>query len=670
MTSRVLLLALVVALCAPSTGAAQVSAGAVQALENEGVRDIVVRRAAGLTAAERADVRQDADVDLVRRSTLPGTEVVRAAPGELTEAVAALNRDGDVVYAEPVMPQTAASTDTFWSAQWALENTAQWLPAAGGGYYSGGTADADMDVPEAWTRSTGAGITVGIVDTGVLRTHPDLAGRLAVNPGEDGAGRRSNGVDDDGNGYVDDWQGWDFVSAYPSLGIAEGDATAGQDNDAQDNDGHGTHVAGIVAAERDNGQGIAGVAPDARIMPLRALGVGPDGGGLGSSLHVAEAFDYAGEIGLKIVNASLGGNSLSQAQLDAIQAHPETLYVIAAGNDGADNDVTPHGPCTLPAANILCVGATDMHDARSSFSNVGTTTVDVSAPGSLIVATYLSDGYEYLSGTSMATPNAAGVVALLLSAAPATSALDLKQTILDTADGKVALSAASLSGARVNASRAVNAVVPGDSDHDGRADDADNCPGVANPLQADLDGDDTGDACDDDRDGDGYRNGSDAFPDDPSQRSDVDRDGIGDARDTCPKAWNPSQADSDRDGEGDACEPSVPPPPVGPPPVAQPPVTIQPPPVSAPLRITGARAKAARGRRVTATLTTSQLATVTAVARRQGRGRAAARARVSGAGAITIRFAKRFARGRYTLKLTAVTPAGLTAGGTLKVTVR
>ena len=258
---------------------------------------------------------------------------------------------------------------------------------------------------------------MGIVDTGVLTSHPDLAAQTALNAGETGTDslgrdKRSNQVDDDGNGYVDDWNGWDFVTAYPSIGVYEGDATPGPDNVAQDNHGHGTHVAGTVAAQKDNNQGIAGVAPGARITPLRVLG----SNGYGSSIAIAEAFDYAGKMGLRVVNASLGGPGLDQTQLTAIQKHPNTLYVIAAGNDSVNNDATPYGPCALAAANILCVGASDENDRRASFSNYGATSVDVFAPGTTILSTYTSQAYAYLNGTSMASPNTAGVAALVLEA--------------------------------------------------------------------------------------------------------------------------------------------------------------------------------------------------------------------------------------------------------------
>ena len=435
----------------------------MEALDRQGATEIVVRREPGLSAAERADVRADADVTLRRASTLTDTEVVRAGAGELAEAVAELNRDPDVIYAEPVVVQSAQSADSYYGSLWGLENVGQrmYLPGSGS-YYPSGTVDADMDVPEAWSKATGAGVTVGIVDTGVLTSHPDLAAQIAFNAGETGTDalnrdKRSNGVDDDGNGYKDDWKGWDFVAAYPSIGVDEGDGSAGPDNEPQDNHGHGTHVAGTVAAQRDNNEGIAGVAPGARIMPLRALG----SNGRGSSIAIAEAFDYAGKMGVRVVNASLGGPGLDQTQLAAIQAHPNTLYVIAAANDNVNNDVTPYGPCALPAANIMCVGASDENDRRASFSNYGATSVDVFAPGTAILSTHISPAYAYLQGTSMASPNAAGVAALVLSARPGAGALDIKSAIMASTEAKPDLAGKSVTGGRVNADRAVMGALAG-----------------------------------------------------------------------------------------------------------------------------------------------------------------------------------------------------------------
>ena len=452
-----LLVAVLASLAPATTAGAAIGPAQVEALDRQGATAIVVRREPGLSAAERAELRADADVTLERRSTLPDTEVVEADRGELAEAVAALNAHPDVVYAEPVTVQSAFSADTYFPSLWALENVGQrmYLPGSTS-YYPAGTPDADMDVTEAWGKATGAGVTVAVVDTGVLATHPDLVDQLASNPGEAGA-KSNNGIDDDGNGYVDDWRGWDFVQEYPGLGVSEGDATPGPDNDPQDNHGHGTHVAGTVAAQRDNGEGIAGVAPGAKVLVLRALGAT----GRGSSIAIAEAFDYAGRMGVRVVNASLGGPGLDQSQLAAIQAHPNTLYVIAAGNDNVNVDATPYGPCALPAPNILCVGASDEHDRKAGFSNYGAAGVDVFAPGTAILSTHTGAPYAYLQGTSMASPNTAGVAALVLSARPGVSALDVKSAIMAATEAKHALYGLALTGGRVNADLAVTGALGG-----------------------------------------------------------------------------------------------------------------------------------------------------------------------------------------------------------------
>lgn len=437
-----------------ATADAAVDPQQLEALDRQGATEIVVRREPGLTAAERADVRADAEVELERRSPIVDTELVTAEPGGLAEAVAALNRDPDVVYAEPVTVMTAQTADSYYGSLWGLENTGQrmYVPNGGGAYYPSGTIDADMDVPEAWASATGTGVTVGIVDTGVLTTHPDLANQVITNTADP-----VNGIDDDGNGYVDDWQGWDFVTENAGMGVSEGDATPGPDNLPQDNHGHGTHVAGTVAAQANNNEGITGVAYGAKIMPLRALGAS----GRGSSLAIAEAFDYAGKMGVRIVNASLGGPGLDQTQLAAVQAHPNTLYVIAAGNDNVNNDATPYGPCALPAANILCVGASDENDRKASFSNYGAQSVDVFAPGTAILSTHINSPYAYLQGTSMASPNTAGVAALVLSARPGMTALDIKNAIMASVDAKADLTGRAVTGGRVNAERALAGTLGG-----------------------------------------------------------------------------------------------------------------------------------------------------------------------------------------------------------------
>lgn len=404
-----------------------------QELERDGLRDIIVIREPGLTAAERAELRADAGVRHVRMMRLPDTEVVRAPAGELTEALDALNADPDVRVAEPDAPVRALTNDTWWAKLWGLENTGQTL------FGVTGNPDADIDAPAAWTVSTGTGVTVAVVDSGMQLNHPDLATQVGGNPGERTGGKETNGVDDDGNGKVDDWQGWDFVSG---------------DNVPQDGDGHGTHVAGTIAARKDNGAGVAGVAPDARVMPLRAL----DDDGEGYSSDVADAFAYAGAVGARVVNASLGGPSPSTPIANAIAAYPNTLFVVAAGNDGRDNGTTPTYPCNYTHANILCVGATDATDLRASFSNWGATSVDLFAPGDTILSAYKGSQYAYLDGTSMAAPHAAGAAALVVAANPAATAAQVKAALMTTVDPKSQLAPRSVSGGRLNAARALGLV--------------------------------------------------------------------------------------------------------------------------------------------------------------------------------------------------------------------
>ncbi len=383
--------------------------------------NIIVRRAPGLDYSERVDLRKDAGVKLVDTLSLPFTEVVRATK-DTGDALAALNADPNVAYAELDRAVGALTNDTYFSQLWALENTGQF----------GGLAGHDMDVPDAWQTTTGAGVTVAVVDTGVDATAADLAGQIAG----DASDIPDNGVDDDRNGYVDDTQGWDFVDG---------------DNEPEDENAHGTHVSGTIAALAENGEGVAGVAPGAHVLPLRAL----DADGTGSDSTIAEAFDYAGDLGARIVNASLGGVGGSQTLTDAMASHPDTLYVVAAGNDGVNTDLTAFAPCTSPAPNVVCVGASNNRDVRASFSNYGATTVDLFAPGVTIESTWPGGTYKFLSGTSMAAPHVAGEAALALSADPAASTAQLKEALIASADPVAGLSTLSVAGGRANAAKAV-----------------------------------------------------------------------------------------------------------------------------------------------------------------------------------------------------------------------
>ncbi len=375
--------------------------------------DIIVKHDPGLSGAGRADIRADAGVRLVRTLPLEGTELVHAAPGKRAEALAELRRDPDVVYAQADRRVSAtAPNDAYYKLLWGLENTGQSILG------QGGAADADIDAPEAWTRSQGAGVVVAVVDTGANAAHEDLAGQIV-------AGR-------------------DFVDG---------------DDDPDDLNGHGSHVTGTIAALGNNATGIAGVAPLAHVMPLRVL----DADGSGWDSDVAAAFDYAGDRGVRIVNASLGGPGYSAALADAIAAHPNTLYVVAAGNDHVNNDdprVADY-PCALPLDNVVCVGATDNRDRPASFSNYGASTVDLFAPGVDIASTSMgpaTDAYRWMDGTSMASPHVAGAAALALGAYPSASTAQLRAALLSSVDVLGALAGLAVTGGRLNADAAITAM--------------------------------------------------------------------------------------------------------------------------------------------------------------------------------------------------------------------
>jgi subtilisin family serine protease len=387
-SSILLLAAVVAALAAPAAASADPG-------------QIIVKYAAGADAQDRADARADADVVRNEALALPATELVTPTAGtSVAAAVADLEASPDVAYAEPDQPRRAFDrypdealvdeqanplNDQPFANLWALHNTGQAI-----GDEPGGTAGADIGAPAAWSVTTGSkDITVAIVDSGVDRSHRDLFANLVP--------------------------GYDF--AY-------------DDADPTDYEGHGTHVAGIIGARGNNGTGVTGVAWDASLMPLQAL----DAEGAGYASDIAGAYTYAASHGARIVNASLGGSSRSQAEYDAIRNAPNVLFVVAAGNDDRNNDTRPTYPCAYDLPNILCVAATDNTDHLASFSNVGRSTVDIAAPGVDIYSTLRCDAYGWMSGTSMATPEVSGAAALVLAAHPTSTVAELRSRLISTAD--------------------------------------------------------------------------------------------------------------------------------------------------------------------------------------------------------------------------------------------
>ena len=274
----------------------------------------------------------------------------------------------------------------------------------------------DVRAPEAWSVGyAGAGITVAVIDSGVQLNHPDLVDSIWENTDE----ILGDGIDNDGNGYIDDRFGWDFI---------------GNDNNPTDSNSHGTHVAGIIAAA-NNGSGATGVAPDAQIMPIRVLGQN----GSGSNRAVAQGIVYAVDNGADIINLSLGGSFSSQIR-SALQyaARNDVLVVAAAGNESAGVPGYPAG-FSDSFANVISVGAYDSNRRVASFSNaVGNSgAVQVDAPGVSVYSTVPNSGYSYLSGTSMASPFVAGVAALTLSANPDLTSTELRQVLTQSSTGSV-----------------------------------------------------------------------------------------------------------------------------------------------------------------------------------------------------------------------------------------
>lgn len=266
--------------------------------------------------------------------------------------------------------------------------------------YSAQYASSFMSLPAAWDRTTGADDRIALViDTGVLYTHPDLAANMWSNPGE----TPGDGIDNDGNGYVDDVHG---INAILNTG-----------NPLDDN-GHGTHCAGILGGRGNNGQGVAGVAWNTKIIAAKFL----SSSGSGSLANAVKAINYGTALraaGHKIVvsNNSWGGGSYNTTLAAAIAAAGDAgiLFVAAAGNAASNNDSTPAYPASYSSSNIIAVASTTSSGMLSSFSNYGATSVHIAAPGSSIISTYLNNDYAYLSGTSMAAPQVSGVALLTQS---------------------------------------------------------------------------------------------------------------------------------------------------------------------------------------------------------------------------------------------------------------
>ena len=367
-------------------------------------------------------------------------QVLELKPGtSVRDAIAALRASGLYEFVEPdylrvaqVLPNDARLTE-----QWSLNNTGQ----------SSGTPDADIDAPEAWDASNDAStVIVAVIDSGVRATHEDIAGNLWRNSGE----IAGNGRDDDGNGYVDDVNGINSMV----LSGSSGGGTPTDDN------GHGTHVAGIIGAVGNNGRGISGVAWRVQIMALKFLG----SDGRGSISDAAECIDYAIANGARVINASYGalstGQGPSQTEISAIQRARDAaiVFVAAAGNDGLNLDVARTFPATYALENIVTVGnSTRLEDIATS-SNTGSGAVDLFAPGSEILSLSQTSDSAYIvrSGTSMAAPHVTGAVALVRARYPEFTYRQAINRILRSVDPVAKYSGRVQTGGRLNLAKALS----------------------------------------------------------------------------------------------------------------------------------------------------------------------------------------------------------------------
>jgi len=325
-------------------------------------------------------------------------------------------------------PTVKTPNDPMFNEQWALSNSGQ----------NGGKASADVAALKAWLKTQGSSeVVVAVLDTGVDYTHKDLAANMWLRP-------------DNVPQYKDDELGT-FNDSY-------GFNAADNLSDPMDESGHGTHCAGIIGAEGDNDEGIAGINWKVEIMPLKFMGRG----GFGTTKDAIEAINYAIDrkrngVNVRVISASWGSTMYSKALEDAIRAAGEEgiLFVAASGNNSTNNDKRPHYPSNYDLPNVISVAALDRNDNMASFSNFGVKTVHIAAPGKDILSTWLGDDYREASGTSMATPYVSGVAALILASEPKLSVEKLRDRVLksvdklDTLDGKVE------SGGRINAAKAL-----------------------------------------------------------------------------------------------------------------------------------------------------------------------------------------------------------------------
>ncbi|SDM97107.1 Serine protease, subtilisin family [Geodermatophilus siccatus] len=395
----------------------------------DGLTRYVLTADEGVSPADLVGAVTPAD-GVVNAQPVGADRALVAAEGLAPHDLEALPGVADAEYSPAVPVAAGTVADPYWPQYgWNLENTGT------NAYGQTAVADADDDVTTGWQAGTGEDVVVAVVDTGYDSDHPDLAGALWTNPAES-----CGSVDRDGNGKAGDCHGWNFTT-----GSADVDNGAGGT--------HGASVAGAVGARAGNGLGTAGVAPGVTIMPL-VIGTG---GSVDLTLG-AEAIRYAADHGADVVNASWGGPAGGWALENlrsavAYAASRGVVVVVAAGNDARDRDADPLYPASLTEANVVTVGSSTAADTRSDFSAWGAGSVDLFAPGTTVFTTWNDGGYRLVSGTSIASPQVAGAVALYRQAMPSATPQQLRQALLEDVDPVAALAGRSVTGGRLSLSR-------------------------------------------------------------------------------------------------------------------------------------------------------------------------------------------------------------------------
>lgn len=375
-------------------------------------------------AMEQAGKREGVTLIKVNKNVLEAIEDLKNTPG--------------VVYAEPnyIYTHTAVSSDPFFT------NGSLW------GMYGPSTSPANQygsNAAAAWTagKTGSASVYIGIIDEGVQLTHPDLSGQVWTNPNDP-----ANGVDNDGNGLIDDTNGWDFANNDRT--IYDGGTRGSQDD-------HGTHVAGTIGGKA-NTIGVVGVNWNVTLISAKFLGTRG-----GTTANAIKAVDYLTNLknrGINVVasNNSWGGGGYSQALFDAISRanNAGIMFIAAAGNSGTNNDATPSYPSNYNLPNVIAVAAISSTGALASFSQYGATTVDIGAPGVGVNSTTAFNTYSSYNGTSMATPHVTGAVALYASTHPGATVAQIRNAILSSAVPTPSLSGKTVTGGRLDANAALS----------------------------------------------------------------------------------------------------------------------------------------------------------------------------------------------------------------------